>query len=308
MNIQDLFHLGLTGLISLLSNGLPRVFSNTIVQKHQFFGTQPFLWSSSHIHSFSSKEQVPFNLTAAVTICSDFGTQENKVCHCFHCFPIYLPWSDGTGSMILVFWMLSFKPAFSLSFTFIKRLFSSSLLSAITVVSSACPQYTTHYLLTQQPSIDLPSRHHSATIYFSTIHGPSINHVSIHIYLLIPSSHPFSVSQSLHKHPLFILHPSIIPWFSYWTSIHHSPLIAYNALSVDYFSINQSQFSVQVQPPSIYQSIHSSSLNCHYRYIHYPPSSDHQHQYLPCFQHPASHYLHTSLPCIQHILLPSSIP
>ena len=27
----------------------------------------------------------------------DFGAQENKVCHCFHCFPIYLPWSDGIG-------------------------------------------------------------------------------------------------------------------------------------------------------------------------------------------------------------------
>ena len=37
-----------------------------------------------------------FNFTAAVAICSDFGAQENKVCHCFHCFPIYLPWSDGT--------------------------------------------------------------------------------------------------------------------------------------------------------------------------------------------------------------------
>ena len=33
---------------------------------------------------------------AAVTICSDFGARENKVCHCFHCFPIYLLWSDGT--------------------------------------------------------------------------------------------------------------------------------------------------------------------------------------------------------------------
>ena len=33
---------------------------------------------------------------AAVTICSDFGAQKNKVCHCFHCFPIYFPWSDGT--------------------------------------------------------------------------------------------------------------------------------------------------------------------------------------------------------------------
>ena len=60
-----------------------------------------------------------------------------KFCHCFHCFPIYLPWSDGTSIMILVFWMLSFKPTFSLSsFTFIKRLFSSSL-SAIRVMVSA---------------------------------------------------------------------------------------------------------------------------------------------------------------------------
>ena len=32
-----------------------------------------------------------FNIMAAVTICSDFGAQENKVCHCFHCFSIYLP-------------------------------------------------------------------------------------------------------------------------------------------------------------------------------------------------------------------------
>ena len=53
---------------------------------------------------------------------------QNKVCHCFCCFPIYLPWSDGTIAMLLVFWMLSCKPTFSLSsFTFIKRLFSSSL-------------------------------------------------------------------------------------------------------------------------------------------------------------------------------------
>ena len=37
------------------------------------------------------------NFMAAVTICSDFGAQKNKVCHCFHCFPIYLPASDGTG-------------------------------------------------------------------------------------------------------------------------------------------------------------------------------------------------------------------
>ena len=36
---------------------------------------------------------------AAVTICSDFGAPQNKVCHCFHCFSIYLPWSDGTSTL-----------------------------------------------------------------------------------------------------------------------------------------------------------------------------------------------------------------
>ena len=75
---------------------------------------------------------------AAATVRSDFGVQENKVCHCLHCFPIYLPWSDGTGCHDLHFWMLDFEPAFSLSsFTFIKCLFNSSSLSAIKVVSSA---------------------------------------------------------------------------------------------------------------------------------------------------------------------------
>jgi len=39
----------------------------------------------------------------SVTICSNFGAQENKVWHCFHCFPIYLPWSDGTRCQDLSF-------------------------------------------------------------------------------------------------------------------------------------------------------------------------------------------------------------
>ena len=49
MNIQGWFPLGLTGLISLLSKGLSRVFSSSTVWQHRFFGTQPSLWSSSHI-------------------------------------------------------------------------------------------------------------------------------------------------------------------------------------------------------------------------------------------------------------------
>ena len=54
---------------------------------------------------------------------------QNKFSHCFYYFPIYLPWSDGTRCHDL-------KPAFSLS-SFVRRLFSSSSLSAIRVVSSA---------------------------------------------------------------------------------------------------------------------------------------------------------------------------
>ena len=47
--IQDWFPLGLTGLISLQSKGLSRVFSRTTIRKHQLFGAQPSLWSNSHI-------------------------------------------------------------------------------------------------------------------------------------------------------------------------------------------------------------------------------------------------------------------
>ena len=49
-NIQDWSPLGWTGWISLQSKGLSRVFSNTTVQKHQFFNAQHSLWSNSHIH------------------------------------------------------------------------------------------------------------------------------------------------------------------------------------------------------------------------------------------------------------------
>ena len=50
MTIQEWFTLGLTGWISFQSKGLSRVFSNTTVQKHQFFGAHLFLYSNSHTH------------------------------------------------------------------------------------------------------------------------------------------------------------------------------------------------------------------------------------------------------------------
>ena len=49
------------------------------------------------------------NFMAVVTFCSDFGAQENKICHSFHFFPFYLPWSDGTGYHDLSFLNVEFQ-------------------------------------------------------------------------------------------------------------------------------------------------------------------------------------------------------
>ena len=169
MNIQDWFPSGLTGLISLQSKRLSRVFSNTTVQKHQFFCTQFSLWSKSYHPYMTIRKTIAltrrtfvgkvmsllFNILSSLVIAFlprskclliswlqspsavIFGAQENKVGHSFHYFSIYLPWVIGPDAVTLVFRMLSFKSAFALSsFTFIKRLFSSSSLSAIRVVSS----------------------------------------------------------------------------------------------------------------------------------------------------------------------------
>ena len=47
---------------------------------------------------------------AAVTICSDFGAKKNKACHCLHCFPIYLSWSDRTK--VIQFYMYLYMCVF----------------------------------------------------------------------------------------------------------------------------------------------------------------------------------------------------
>ena len=75
---------------------------------------------------------------AAVTIRRDFGAQEEETCHSFYLFPLCLPCNNGTRCHDLnLFLIFSFKPFLSLSsFTLIKRLFRSSSLSAIRVVSS----------------------------------------------------------------------------------------------------------------------------------------------------------------------------
>ena len=124
MNIQGWFPLGLTGWISLQFKGLSRVFSNTTVQNHQFFGFlhSPTLtaihdyWKNHSLgrRSFVGKVMsLLFNMLSRLVItflprskllliswlqstsAVILEPPQNKVSHCFHCFPIYLTWSDG---------------------------------------------------------------------------------------------------------------------------------------------------------------------------------------------------------------------
>ena len=62
VNIQDWYPLGLTHFISMLSKGLSRVFSNTTAQKHQFFGAQPFLLSSSHFRTWLLEKNITLTI------------------------------------------------------------------------------------------------------------------------------------------------------------------------------------------------------------------------------------------------------
>ena len=165
MNIHGWFSLELTGLIYLHFKGPPRVFSNTTIQSINSLALSllyvPTLTSVHNywkimvltIQNFINKVMyLPFNMlsifiiyllprtqqVAEIIVLSNFGAPQNKICQLFHfslsiCHEIM--WQDA---MILVFWMLSFKPDFLLSsFTLIKRLFSSSSHSAIRVVSPA---------------------------------------------------------------------------------------------------------------------------------------------------------------------------
>ena len=124
VNIQDWFPLGLTGLISLQCKGLSGVFSNTTVQKHQFFSIPKSIHDYWKNHIFDHMDLCWqsnisaffffFNMLSMLVIALlpknkhlltswlqspsavIWGPQENETCHCCHCFPIYLPWNDGT--------------------------------------------------------------------------------------------------------------------------------------------------------------------------------------------------------------------
>ena len=130
-NSQGWSPLEWTGWISLQSKGLTSIFSNTTVQKHQFFSTQLSSQSNSHIHASTGKTialtrrtfvgkvmSLIFNMLSRLVITFNPRSKclliswlqspsavileppKNKVCHCF---PIYLLWSDGTGCHDLSF-------------------------------------------------------------------------------------------------------------------------------------------------------------------------------------------------------------
>ena len=153
-------------LISLQSKGSPRVFSNTKFKSIN--SVLSFLYSPTltSIHDYWKTKALTrqtfagkvmsllFNMLSRLVIAFISRSKHLLIHGCSHhlqwfwsppkwnlslfpLFPHHLPWVTGLDVMILVFWMFSFKPTFSLSsFTFIKRLFSSSSLSAIRLVSS----------------------------------------------------------------------------------------------------------------------------------------------------------------------------
>ena len=83
MIIKGWFPLGLTGLISMLSKGLSRVFANTTVEKHQFFGIQPFfIVQLSHSFTITAK-------TTALTIWT-FVCKKNYLCFLICCLGLSL--------------------------------------------------------------------------------------------------------------------------------------------------------------------------------------------------------------------------
>ena len=88
---------------SINSSVLSFLYSPTLTTVHDYwkdysFNYMDLYWQSdvsafqyTMFMMFPSKEQASFNFMPAVTICSDLGTQLNKVCHCFHFLPFYLP-------------------------------------------------------------------------------------------------------------------------------------------------------------------------------------------------------------------------
>ena len=144
MNIQGWYSLGLIGLISLQSKRLWRVFSNTTIQKHQFYGSQPSLWSNSYICTWLLEKSIGltigtfvgkvvsllFNMLSRFFIAfipsskyllilwlqslSTVILKPNKIKSFTVCnfSPSVCHYVMGPDAMVLIFWKLSFWASF----------------------------------------------------------------------------------------------------------------------------------------------------------------------------------------------------
>ena len=123
-------------------------------------------------HSISSKEQSSFNFMAVATVHSDFWSPRKENLSLFPLYPICLPWSDGKGSDGFIFFeYLVLSQFFALSsFILIKRLFTSSLLSAIWVVLSEYPK-----LLMFFPTVLIPACDSSSPAFHLMISACKLN-------------------------------------------------------------------------------------------------------------------------------------
>ena len=89
MNIQDWYHLGWTGWISLQFKGLSRVFPNTTVLKHQLFCALLSSWSNSHIHTWLLEKPQPW-LDRPLLILTIHGSKWQLYCRTF-CYSFDFP-------------------------------------------------------------------------------------------------------------------------------------------------------------------------------------------------------------------------
>ena len=102
MNIQGGFPFGLTSLISLLSKGLSKVFSSTTIGKHQFFGAQPSLRSTSHIYTFLVAQMVKCLSTMQETRVRSLGWEdplEKEMAIHSSTIAWKIPWTEEPGRL-----------------------------------------------------------------------------------------------------------------------------------------------------------------------------------------------------------------
>ena len=95
------------------SSALSCLYDPTFTSIHDYWKHHSFDYTDLFLAKWClcfliSKKQASFNFVVAATVCSDFGVQENKICHCFLFFLICLPWSDGTRCCDLSFFICFF--------------------------------------------------------------------------------------------------------------------------------------------------------------------------------------------------------